>query len=50
MYDGHTAICSKAGSASVSEWTSHGSEGGPKVVRLHYRDDIAGVWRHPALL
>jgi hypothetical protein len=50
MYDGHTAICSKAGSGSVSEWTSHGSEGGPKVVKLHYRDDVQGVWRHPRLL
>ena len=50
MYIGHTAVCSKAGSATVSEWTSHGSEGGPKVVRLNYRDDVVGVWRHPQLL
>lgn len=50
MYDGHTAVCSTAGSAATSKWTSHGSEGGPKIVRLHYRTDIAGVWRHPALL
>ena len=49
MYDGHTAVCSKAGSAQTSEWTSHGSEGGPKVVRLHYRGDVVGCWRHPAL-
>lgn len=50
MYDGHTAICSKAGSATASEWTSHGSEGGPRIVRLRYRDDINIVARHPALL
>ena len=50
MYDGHTAICSKAGTAGTSEWTSHGSEGGPRVVKLGYRDDIQGVWRHPAFL
>lgn len=50
MYDGHTAICSKPGSASASEWTSHGTEGGPKVVKLRYRNDVVGVWRHPALL
>lgn len=49
LYDGHTAICSKAGSATVSQWTSHGSEGGPKVVKLRYRTDIQGVWRHPQL-
>jgi hypothetical protein len=49
MYDGHTAICSKAGSATASEWTSHGTEGGPKIVKLHYRGDLVGCWRHPAL-
>lgn len=46
----HTAICSKAGSAAGSEWTSHGREGGPNIIRLHYRSDLVGVWRHPALL
>jgi hypothetical protein len=50
MYDGHTTICSKAGSAKVSDWTSHGSEGGPDRRKLYYRDDLRGVWRHPALL
>lgn len=49
MYDGHTAVCSKAGSASAAEFTSHGSEGGPKVVRLNYRPDLVGCWRHPSL-
>lgn len=50
MYDGHTAVCSKTGSEKTSEWTSHGSEGGPKVVKLRYRDDLVGVWRHPFFL
>ncbi len=46
----HTAVCSKAGSASTAQWTSHGREAGPDVVKLHYRSDLVGVWRHPALL
>jgi hypothetical protein len=50
MFDGHTMICSKAGSAKASEWTSHGSEGGPDLWKLHYRPDLVGCWRHPALL
>lgn len=50
MYDGHTAICSKAGSAKTAVWTSHGSEGGPVTRELHYRDDLVGCWRHPSLL
>jgi hypothetical protein len=49
LYDGHTAICSRAGSATGSDWTSHGSEAGPRVVKLNYRDDIVGCWRHPEL-
>ncbi len=46
----HTAICSKAGSAKTAQWTSHGREAGPNLVNLNYRDDLVGVWRHPALL
>ncbi len=46
----HTAVCSKAGSASVADFTSHGREGGPNYIKLHYRDDLVGVWRHPVLL
>ena len=46
----HTAVCSKAGSAASSDWTSHGREAGPNLVKLHYRNDLVGVWRHPALL
>lgn len=46
----HTAVCSKAGSAASAEWTSHGKEAGPVVVKLGYRDDLIGVWRIPELL
>jgi hypothetical protein len=46
LYDGHTTVCSSRG----DHWTSHGSEGGPKYVQLHYRSGLVGVWRHPALL
>ncbi len=50
MYDGHTTVCSKRGSATTSDWTSHGTEGGPNLRKLHYRPDLNGVWRHPAFL
>ncbi len=50
VYDGHTTVCRKAGSAGVALWSSHGSEGGPRPVKLGYRDDLVGCWRHPALL
>ncbi len=46
----HTAVCSKAGTGKTSQWTSHGREAGPNLVNLHYRPDLVGVWRHPALL
>jgi hypothetical protein len=46
----HTTVCSKAGSGGASRWTSHGREAGPVEVRLGYRDDLIGVWRHPGLL
>lgn len=46
----HTAICSRKGTAKTSLWTSHGQESGPHVVSLHYRTDLVGVWRHPALI
>jgi hypothetical protein len=45
----HTAICSKAGSAATSWFTSHGREAGPNWCKLGYRNDLVGVWRHPAL-
>jgi len=46
----HTTVCRKAGSASTSVWSSHGSERGPVPVKLNYRDDLLGCWRHPGLL
>ncbi len=46
----HTAICSTKGTALSAWFTSHGREAGPMKERLHYRDDLVGVWRHPALL
>ncbi len=46
----HTGVCYKAGSGSTSRWASHGSEAGPLSVQLHYRPDLVGVWRTPALL
>jgi hypothetical protein len=49
LWDGHTAICSKAGSATAADWTSHGSEGGPKVVKLGYRPGPVRCYRHSAL-
>ena len=50
MFDGHTMICTTRGTAATSRWTSHGSEGGPDIRLLGYRQDLVGVWRHPALL
>lgn len=50
VYRGHTTVCRLKGSASVSKWSSFGSETGPKQEPLHYRDDLIGVWRHPGLL
>lgn len=46
----HMALCTKAGTAKTADWTSHGSDAGPLIVRLHYRSDLVGVWRHQALL
>lgn len=50
IYRGHTTVCSHAGTASASRWSSFGGETGPKTVGLRYRDDLIGVWRHPGLL
>lgn len=46
----HTAICRTSGSRSTAWFSSFGREAGPQPVRLNYRDDLVGVWRHPALL
>lgn len=50
LYNGHVVICSKRGNKQTADWTSHGSEGGPNVVKIGYRPDLVGVYRHPALL
>jgi hypothetical protein len=44
-YTKHVAICRKNGDSTKSIWTSHGSEGGPYSVMLHYRDDLLCVVR-----
>jgi len=46
----HMTICRKAGSGDSSVWSSHGSQSGPDNRTLHYRSDLIGVYRHPALL
>lgn len=47
----HTAVCRKSGTAITAVWSSHGNEGSPEPVKLHYHPDpLIGVWRHPALL
>jgi hypothetical protein len=45
----HTCICRRAGDASSSVWTSHGSEAGPYPVRLNYRSDLIVVVRAASL-
>jgi len=45
----HVTICIKNGSAQTSDWTSFGSEAGPMQLKLNYRSDLTGVYRHPAL-
>ncbi len=46
----HTGVCSKSGTPKTARFSSHGREAGPESVTLHYRNDLVGVWRHPALL
>lgn len=46
----HAIFCITAGTAATSLWTSHGREAGPEPVKLGYRKDLTGVYRHPALL
>lgn len=49
-FEDHVVICRKAGTGTTSVWTSNGSEAGPDARSLHYRPDLTGVYRHPALL
>jgi hypothetical protein len=45
----HMALVRSAGSWATAILSSHGSEGGPYGLHINYRDDLVGVWRHPAL-
>jgi hypothetical protein len=46
----HTTVCRKAGTDETAVWSSFGREAGPEPHGLHYRSDLVGVYRHPALL
>lgn len=46
----HMTVCRKGGTRETALWSSHGTEAGPYAVKLHYRGDLVGVYRHPALL
>jgi hypothetical protein len=46
----HVVICRTAGYAADAVWSSHGSEAGPLPVRVHYRNDLLGVFRPASLL
>jgi hypothetical protein len=47
----HMVVCRKAGTSDSSIWSSHGNEGGPQPVKLHYHPSpLVGAFRHPALL
>jgi hypothetical protein len=48
-WEGHVAICRKAGTRSTSVWSSFGSERGPHPVSLDYRSDFRFVCRPPIL-
>lgn len=45
----HTTVCAIAGTSETAWFMSFGSESGPDRRRLHYRADLTGVYRHPAL-
>jgi hypothetical protein len=45
MITRHVVICRKNGDEDDAIWTSHGWEGGPDPVRLHYRKDLLVVVR-----
>ena len=46
----HATICRTAGTGATAWFSSFGGEGEPGGRRLHYRNDLTGVYRHPALL
>lgn len=45
----HVVICRVKGTRETSVWSSNGSESAPNKVKLGYRRDLTGVFRHPSL-
>jgi hypothetical protein len=45
----HTTICVIEGDGATAWFASNGQEADPNKTRLHYRSDLTGVYRHPAL-
>lgn len=46
----HTTVCVEAGTGASAWFMSNGQEADPRKTKLHYRSDLTGVYRHPALL
>jgi hypothetical protein len=46
----HVTVCVDDGTGATAWFSSNGWEGDPGPTRLHYRADLTGVYRHPALL
>jgi hypothetical protein len=46
----HMTVCRREGDRSQAVWSSFGRQEGPEPHALHYRSDLVGVYRHPALL
>jgi hypothetical protein len=46
----HMTVCRKAGTGASAIFSSFGQQAGPLPTALHYRNDLVGVYRHPALL
>jgi hypothetical protein len=46
----HVTVCRRGGTATTAIFSSNGSEVAPNTEPLHYRSDLTGVYRHPALL
>jgi len=46
----HMTICRTGGTGDSAWFSSNGSQADPNPTRLHYRSDLTGVYRHPALL
>lgn len=46
----HMSVCVVAGTGATAVFSSFGQEAGPEPTKLHYRNDLTAVFRHPALL